>query len=481
MSIAKAISNAMSGLTATARGTEVVASNLSNIMTPGYARREMVVTAQLLGGGVRIDGITRIVNASLLSEARMAASSVGDVSARASFFQGMEKIVGLPGEPQALSTALTDFQAALSAAAARPDDEIRLSQIVSTASALAGRLNAASTAVQAARSTAQQDIASEVATVNAALERVAYLNARITVLDADGKDATPLMDERQQQIDRIARIVPVQEVTREGGKVALFTAEGAVLLDGSVPARLGVQGNAQVTAGQVVGAPLELLTLNGTALSAAQMRLFGGGSLAANFQIRDQLGPQLQSELDDMAFELHQRLADPAVDPTLGAGDAGLFTDVGARADPATLVGLAGRIALNASVDPGQGGQLWRLRSGLQAPNGEPVGQSSVLNALVDALDAQRPAQPGSGFTGNGSLSSRFGSVESRVATRRVEAQADLAVRSSRQSTLSASMMAEGVDSDAEMQRLLQYEQSFAANARVLSAVDEMINQILRI
>ena len=59
MSIAKAISNAMSGLTATARGTETVASNIANVMTPGYARRDMVVSAQLHGGGVRIDGITR--------------------------------------------------------------------------------------------------------------------------------------------------------------------------------------------------------------------------------------------------------------------------------------------------------------------------------------------------------------------------------------------------------------------------------------
>ena len=78
MSIAKAISNAMSGLTATARGTETVASNIANVMTPGYARRDMVVSAQLHGGGVRIDGITRIVNSSLLSESRLAASSVGD-------------------------------------------------------------------------------------------------------------------------------------------------------------------------------------------------------------------------------------------------------------------------------------------------------------------------------------------------------------------------------------------------------------------
>ncbi|KTF05921.1 secreted protein containing Flagellar basal body rod protein, partial [marine sediment metagenome] len=51
MSIAKAISSAMSGLTATARGTETVAANLSNVMTPGYARRDMQVSSQTVTGG----------------------------------------------------------------------------------------------------------------------------------------------------------------------------------------------------------------------------------------------------------------------------------------------------------------------------------------------------------------------------------------------------------------------------------------------
>lgn len=481
MSIAKAISNAMSGLTATARGTETVAANLANVMTPGYARRDLAVTAQLLGGGVRIDGITRIVNASLLSESRLAASAVGDVSVRANFQLRMEKVIGLPGEAGSLSSALTSFQTALSAAATRPDDEIRLAQVASTASALARGLNAASEAVQTARGAAQQGIAADVATLNTSLERVAYLNARIAILDADGKDASPLIDERQQMIDRIARIVPVQEVARDAGKVALFTAEGAVLLDGSVPAKLGFEGADQVTAGQVVGAPLQLLSLNGQPLEPAQMRLFGGGSLAAQFQIRDQLGPELQAELDDMAFELHQRLADPAIDPSLGAGDPGLFTDRGDPATAATVTGLAGRIAVNAAIDPGQGGALWRLRAGLAAASPEPTGHSAVLTALAEALDRNRPPEAGSSFVGQGSLASRFGTVESRVSTRRVEAQADMAIRTSRQATITSSIMADGVDTDAEMQRLLQYEQSYAANARVLVAVDEMIKQLLRI
>ncbi|TGN54324.1 flagellar hook-associated protein FlgK, partial [Paracoccus liaowanqingii] len=117
---------------------------------------------------------------------------------------------------------------------------------------------------------------------------------------------------------------------------------------------------------------------------------------------------------------------------------------------------------------------------GLQAAAPDPVGQSAILVALAEALDGARPGQPGSGFSGSTGLASRFGLIESQVSSRRVEALADMAVRSSRHSTITASMMAEGVDSDAEMQRLLQYEQSYAANARVLVAVDEMINQILR-
>lgn len=481
MSIAKAISNAMTGLGATARGTETVASNLANVMTPGYARREVSTSANSLGGGVRIDGIARIVNASLVSEVRLASSAVGDAATRAGFHTRMEGVIGLPGGQTALSSALSGFQTALGAAATRPDDELRLTQVVSAAGLLAKRLNDASQSVQNARSAAQRAIASDVAELNKSLEQVAMLNKRIAIIDSDGRDATPLMDERQRLIDRIATIVPIQEVARDSGKVSLFTIGGAVLLDGSLPARLEFSGADQVGPGQVVGAPLQLLMLDGVALTAGQMRMFEGGALSANFQIRDSLGPQLQSELDDLAFDLHQRLANAQVDPTLGAADTGLFTDAGLRADAAAVTGLAGRIALNASVDPAQGGQLWRLRSGLQAAAGGPVGQSDVLLALAGALDASQTAPVGSAFTGTESLATRFGVIESRVSTRRVETQSDMAIRNSRQSTVMASLMADGVDSDAEMQRLLQYEQSYAANARVLMAVDEMINQILRI
>ncbi|WP_282601913.1 flagellar hook-associated protein FlgK [Paracoccus sp. PARArs4] len=470
MSIAQAISSAMSGLTATARGTETVAANLANAMTPGYARRETVVSAQTQGGagGVRVDGIARIVNATLLNESRIASSASNEARVISAFQGAMETRIGLPGEPAALSTALSDFQTALASAATRPDDEIRLTQLASAASALAGRLNGASDAVQAARGAAQTAIAADIETLNASLSRVAYLNTRIAALDADGTDASTLRDERQVAIDRIAGIVPVQEVAREGGKVALFTAGGAVLLDGNLPATFGFQGDGQVTADQSLGAGLNLPTFNGKPLEEGQMKLFAGGSLSAQFEIRDQLAPQMQAELDALAMDLRDRLQ-------AANGDEVFVDPIGG--DP---VGMAGRIALNPLADTRASGNPAWLRDGFGGGPANAAGDGSRIGGMIAALEDAADPAGSAGLSGRATLADRFGTVEARVSTRRIEAEGDLAIRQSRVETISGSLLADGVDTDAEMQKLLQYEQSYAANARVLVAIDEMLDQILR-
>jgi flagellar hook-associated protein 1 FlgK len=465
----------MSGLTATARGTETVAANLANAATPGYARRELAVSAQTAGGnagGVRVDGVTRAVNASVLSESRLAEAARAEASTRLAFATQIEERIGIAGNPGSLGAALTDFQTALSSAASRPDDEIRLT---------AARFNVASGQVQAARGAADQAIATDVATLNTSLAEVANLNRRIAVMEADGSDPSALIDQRQGIIGEIAKIVPVQEVTRAAGAVALFTAEGAVLLDGTTPTALSFDAAGQVTAGLTVGTGLALLTQNGAELTASQMRLYAGGSLAANFAIRDELAPAIQASLDDLAYDLHERLANPAVDSTLNATSAGLFTDSGARASLADKTGLAGRISVNAVVVGSEGGAVWRLRSGLQAGAEGAVGDASLLIAVSDALEQATSALTGTGFSGKASLADRLGRVESQVSTARVNAQSDAAIRNGQADTIWSRLAADGVDSDAEMQRLLQYEQAYAANARVIQAIQTMMDQILGI
>lgn len=484
MSIARALGNAISGLTATARGTEAVAANLANASTPGYARRDLVVSAQTAGGnagGVRVDGVTRAVNASVLSESRLAEGARAEATARLDFATAIADAVGITGNTGSLGTALSDFRTALTSAASRPDDEIRLAQVADKATGLAKQLNSVSARVQAGRTAADQAIATDVAALNTSLAQVADLNRKISVMEANGSDPSSLHDQRQGIISEISKIVPVQEVTRAAGAVALFTAEGAVLLDGTIPTEFAFDAAGQVTADKTVGAGLSMLTQNGLVLSQSQMRLYAGGRLAANFAIRDELGPAAQDLLDDLAFDLHERLADPAVDGTLTAGSAGLFTDSGARAAAADKTGLAGRISLNAAVVASEGGEVWRLRAGLAATAPGAAGDSSLLVAMSDSLDAATAALAGTGFSGRAPLAGRLGTVESQVATARVKAQSEAAIRNSQADTITGRLSADGVDSDAEMQRLLQYEQAYAANARVIQAIQAMMDQILEI
>lgn len=484
MSIARALGNALSGLTATARGTEAVAANLANASTPGYARRDLVVSAQTAGGnagGVRVDGVARAVNASVLSESRLAEGARAEAAALLEFASGIEAAIGIAGNTGSLGSALSDFRTALSSAASRPDDDIRLTQVVDKAMVLARQLNTVSAKVQAGRTVADQAIATDVATLNTSLAQVADLNRKIAVMEADGSDPSSLYDQRQGIISEISKIVPVQEVTRPAGAVALFTAEGAVLLDGTVPTEFSFNAAGQVTTDKAAGTGLSMLTQNGLELSQSQMRLYAGGSLAANFAIRDDLGPQAQNLLDDLAFDLHERLADPAVDATLTGGSAGFFTDGGARASLADKTGLAERLAVNDAVMKSAGGEVWRLRAGLGATSSGATGDSAVLMAMSGALDATTTAPVGTDFSGKASLAARLATVETQVSTARVNAQSEATVRNSQADTITARLAADGVDSDAEMQKLLQYEQAYAANARVIQAIQTMMDQILEI
>ncbi len=158
-----------------------------------------------------------------------------------------------------------------------------------------------------------------------------------------------------------------------------------------------------------------------------------------------------------------------------GAGD-GLFV----AADPA-LPGLAGRIQVNAAVDPAAGGAAWRLRDGLSAAAPGAEGFGAYLQGLSDAMsEARAPV----GFvsqnaeTGSATMASEIGSFFGGVAARSDDDRAYLAARQSVLSEREGSAI--GVNTDAELQALMLVEQTYAANARVLSVIDDLMKLLLR-
>ncbi len=71
--------------------------------------------------------------------------------------------------------------------------------------------------------------------------------------------------------------------------------------------------------------------------------------------------------------------------------------------------------------------------------------------------------------------------LTSLAASGRIDAERVLGAAAAQSSTYTALLQQDGVDSDKEMETLLALERAYASNARVLQAVDEMIQTILRL
>jgi flagellar hook-associated protein 1 FlgK len=482
MSISFALSNAMSGLNAAARMAEVVSANVANAQTEGYGRRVAELAAESVGGrgaGVRIDGILRVSDRALLADRRGAEAGLGAGNRRLDSLERLESAWGIGTQGATIEARITALEEALTAAAAEPASDIRLSRVASRLTDVATALRSASGAVRQERERADATIAGEVRTLNTALSRVEELNERISKARIAGDDALSLIDQRQQVIDTISAMVPVREVERDRGMVALFTTSGLALVDGRA-VTVGFAPTPTIMPGMThAGGALGGLTVDGAPVpgGGATGRLTGG-SLAAAFALRDEVLPAQQDALDALARDLISRFEDPAVDPTLGGGDAGLLTDAGNPLDPLDTVGLAGRLAVNPAVDPAAGGALFRLRDGVNATSAGPVGRADQLHAWLDAL-----AQP-QALAGGGQARSAAGHAAvttGALGAARLEAEDEVAYAAASYNGLRERELALGVDTDAEMQTLLLVEQSYAANARVIETVDFLIRRLMEI
>ncbi|MCV6591679.1 MAG: flagellar hook-associated protein FlgK [Silicimonas sp.] len=482
MSITGALSNALTGLAAASRSAQVVSSNVSNALTEGYARREVNLSARQGGGagaGVQVDGISRVIDEVILREKRLAAASNGGAQVAVNFEQAAFDLIGSPESPGSLNAQVANFETALLEAASRPDEDARLSSVLDAAHSLAGKLNSASDGVQKLRQDADSQINAEVGRLNSSLKQIAELNEQIQRAKVNDRDFPSLLDQRQQIIDEISELVPIRQLDRGNDSVALYTMGGALLLDVE-PAEFGFTTTSPITADmtQASGA-LSGLTINGEPVqTSGNFSAIGGGILASLFDLRDSRSVELQGNLDEIARDLVSRFEDPALDPTLTAGDPGLFTDQGAALDPTDLIGLASRVEVNALVDPVRGGELWRLRDGLGAAAPGAVGDATLLNAKIDVLSETRAPVGGSFSAGEKSVAGFAASLTSLTGQSLLTTTSRLSYETARYEGLEETLLLDGVDTDQEMQKLLLIEQAYAANARVIQTVDELI-QIL--
>ncbi|NIZ13306.1 flagellar hook-associated protein FlgK [Phaeobacter sp. HF9A] len=480
MSLSTALNNAMSGLAATSRSTSVVSDNLANALTEGYYRRSLELSSNGAAGGVSVGGVRRVLDPALQKSVRAAEANHAATSVTTDFYTGVSRLVGSVNDGYSVAQRFNDFESALIEATSLPESDARLNDLAMQAEELAVSIKEAADGVSTLRNKAEDTIASLIEGLEKDLENLKDTNKKILAAEIRGQDPSGLEDQRDNLIDSINEVIPVQIFTRDNNQVALYTNSGIKLLDGGSVAEFSFAETSIVTPYMsLANTQLSGLEIDGKQIDTSINGKIGGGSLAAQFHVRDVAAVEAQQDLDTMAGDLILRFQDPSVDPTLGATDPGIFTDKNAFYDPANELGIANRIQINSVISIGGSAETWRLRDGLNAATLGERGDTTILNNYAEALEATNSlSSPGLG-TGDYSAYSIASNLMTNFTQQNTWAEQDLAYSSAIYSDIRARELEQGVDTDSELQMLMQIETIYGANARMIKAIDEMMQELM--
>lgn len=482
MSISSAINAARSGLQVSSLRAEIVATNVANATTPGYVRRSVTLSETILAGrtaGVSVDGIGRVNDTYIKTQRRELTSGLAQASVMASTWQSISARIGDSASGAGLFKSFSDFQSALSRAITTPESTAAAASLLEAARGIATELNSLSTMVRNQRAEADREIADGVTVVNAALKEVESINRKLSGMDRTSGAAAALLDERQRVLDTISEYMPIQTVDRDGGTIDVLTTEGVYLVAGQAR-QIEFTPSAAFDPNQTLaGGQLSGLTVAGVSLTPGtdSFAAISGGMFGALFTLRDTDLPGFSAQLDAVAADIVSRLSNDSIDPTKTPGDPGIFVDP----NPAAGAGLAGRISINALIDPQQGGNTWRLRDGLGAVAEGAPGNKTILQGLYDAFTAVQSIST-AGLTGSYSSTELVAHLSSIAGQTRIQHEAVLSsIETQHAIMVEAEQNETGVDIDVQMQELLLVEQAYAANARVIEIASQMIKTLMEL
>lgn len=491
MGLSQALSNAYSGLSSSSRLAEMTSHNIANAATPGFQRREAELAAQSIAGqgqGVLFLNTT-LATSALTADRREAEADYAYQGVIAETTGAYARIVGDSDDPGSLFARYQSFEDSLALLAETPDSQQLQLDAFNRATDLVTEFNDAQSELLNVREDADREIDRQVDRLNTLLSEFDELNDNIEKFFYRGEDVTEMTAQREGLIDEISKYIPVEVADRPGERIALVTSGGFTLVDADAPTVAYTASNAvdptmDYVAEVAGGLPPTLsgLTINGFDVtpSTATGNPIGGGSLDALFQVRDVTSIEFQTSLDAMASDLIARFDDAAVDPTITAGNPGLFTDN--QNDDSGAVGLAGRLEVNNAVDPDNGGALENFVQGMEvsAP-ALAAGDNTIVVGMLNALSTARAA-PNTGVSGTLSATDLAAQFSSKYSTLSVGADATLSLVGGRLDSLVQQEQSEtGVDLDYELQNLNLIQTAYSANARVLEVVDQMLRRLMEI
>jgi flagellar hook-associated protein 1 FlgK len=320
MSLSQALSTATAGLRVTQAGLALTAANVANAETPGYVRKTLTTVSTTGSGaslGVRVAEIARELDQYVQRQLRTEISGGTYADLRSDYYARLQQILGEPGSDSALETVFSDFSASLQALSTSPESSSTRTAALNAARVLTQQLNAMSAEIQSLRSDSELGLSEAVGQANYAMEQIADINRKIATASPADAATAALLDQRDFYIDQLAELMDIRVVETDHSQLNVFTNSGVQLV-GREAAKLSFNAQGTVTAqsqwdadpAQSTLGTLAIISSNGATYDLIANKAVRSGKIAALLEMRDQILPEAQAQLDQFAAAMASALSD---------------------------------------------------------------------------------------------------------------------------------------------------------------------------
>ncbi|HAM71289.1 MAG TPA: flagellar hook-associated protein FlgK, partial [Verrucomicrobiales bacterium] len=452
-------------------GVEVAGHNLSNVNNPNYSRQRIEVETSLTvptaigpqGTGATVTSIKQLrdqilddqvmselsVSGSLDSQQRAleyAQANLGQQLDRsASGTDAASKATSLAGQ-FGLADGITKLFNSFAGVAAHPSDPTARTVLLENAKSLASNFNQTDTRLANLKNTLDQSLDADVSAANGLLKDIASLNDKISDIEnRTNGPANDLRDQRQAKLEELSKLAKIS-VTRDANDVLSVSIGASTLVTGRTV--LDTLQTYNAGGGQM----LVRTTTGATPVALA------AGSMEGTISTRDGALATLRTNIDSLAALVISQVN------TIHSGGFSLTGTTGAPFFTGT--GSA-NIALNSALNGNP--QLVQASgvSGAVGDNTVALQLSQLATTPQAALGGQTFSQKFNGIVAT--LGQSLANVNGQGETQKVVQNMLLQQRDS--------LM--GVSIDEEMTDMSKFQKAYAASARVITTVDDMLDIVL--
>jgi len=430
------LNTALRGLLAHQRALDLAGHNIANVDTPGYTRQEAVLATSpsiadygigMIGTGVDVVTYRRVRADWLDVQLRAETMKRGQADATQEGLSQVELALNEPSD-SGLGSLLSKFWSSWHDVAAAPESIGARQALVQSAAALADGFRGLSSQLDAIVAATGPMVADALSEVNAVGAQIGSLNKSIIDLKVAGLEPNDLLDRRDALVDRLSELVNT-----------------SVTLDPSGGIDVSVAGTTLVSADGTVAA----------ALAESDLTALTSGRLKGLVDLRDVTLPGYRAQLNTLASALvTQTNALHSAGFDLNGNAGGAFftgTDAATIDVSAAIAATPALLAASAGGAPGDSGQALKI-AGLR------------LTPIVGAA----------------TLDDAYSQLVTRIGADSQQAQTAFSLAKSRTDVLDEHRLSvSGVSLDEEMTSLIRFQRGYQASARVMSAVDEMLDVLV--